>query len=324
MAPSYSAHAASRLTPYPSTMQVHMAPFESNSSSGTRCTVAVAGLGIMGSAMSANLLAAGFRVIGYDPVEDARLALAQAGGEAVASIRSLAASSDRFLLSLPTAEALLDTARELAGHAAPGSIVADASTLAHGAKQAARGILNAAGMVLLDTPVSGTGAQARRKDIVVYASGDTDAIAAYGPIFAGFARNHYDLGTFGNGMSMKLASNLLVAIHNVAAAEAILVGMRAGLAPETMVEILADGGGQSRMLEIRGPLMIARAWDVPTVKASVFDKDLALIGEAVRTLGIQTPLLDASVPVYRALMARGHRDHDTAAVFAVLEEMARG
>lgn len=77
------------------------------------------------------------------------------------------------------------------------------------------------------------------------------------------------------------------------------------------MEILADGGGQSRMLEIRGPLMIARAWDVPTVKASVFDKDLALIGEAVRTLGIQTPLLDASVPVYRALMARGHRDHDT-------------
>ena len=176
--------------------------------------------------------------------------------------------------------------------------------------------------MLLDCPLSGTGAQARTGDLSVYASGDKAAYAKTVPVLKGFSRSQYYLGEFGNGSKMKFVANLLVAIHNVAAAEAFVLGMKAGLDPKTLYQVIGDGAGSSRMFQVRGPQMVAGRYDKATMKNEVWQKDMRIIGEFAARLGVQTPLFSASAPVYAAAMAQGFGKADTAAVCAVLEALA--
>jgi len=182
--------------------------------------------------------------------------------------------------------------------------------------------LRKAGHVMLDCPVSGTGSQAQVKDLVIYASGDSRTIRQLRPLFAGFSRAMHDLGAFGNGSRMKYVANLLVAINNVASAEAMVLGLKAGLDPQTVFEMVKSGAGNSRVFELRAPMMVKDRYDDATMKVSVWQKDMAVIGEFAKTLGVPTPMFDASVPIYRQAMKSGHAEHDTAAVCAVLETMA--
>lgn len=192
-------------------------------------SVGMIGLGIMGSAMSANLVKAGFQVFGYDIAGARRSALRAAGGTPRASVAAAAARCEIVVSSLPSAAALASVAEQLAAAARRGSIVIETSTLPLEDKQAARARLARAGITLLDCPLSGTGAQARVKDLVVYASGPLPAYRRCRDVLEGFARAHRHVGAFGNGSRMKFVANLLVAIHNVAAAEAMVLGLKAGL-----------------------------------------------------------------------------------------------
>ena len=174
----------------------------------------------------------------------------------------------------------------------------------------------------LDCPISGTGAQAVTRDLVVYASGDTAAVAALQPLFEGFARAVHDLGAYGNGSRMKFVANLLVAIHNVASAEAMVLGRKAGLDPEQVVRLIGAGAGTSRVFELRAPMMAAARYEPATMKVSTWQKDMDIIARFATELEVATPLLSATVPIYNSAMANGHAQHDTAAVCAVLERMA--
>ncbi|MBI2188997.1 MAG: NAD(P)-dependent oxidoreductase [Acidobacteria bacterium] len=211
-------------------------------------TVGLIGLGIMGSAMAANLLKAGHRVIGYDVLPARRRAHARAGGIAAESAREVAGRAAVIVCSLPSAAALAETAAALSDDAGAARIVIETSTLPIAVKDAARRRLGAARITLLDCPLSGTGAQARVKDLVVYASGSRAAYRRVGRVLDGFARAHYFVGPFGAGSKMKFVANLLVAIHNVAAAEALVLAMKGGLDPAITLKVLADGAGSSRML----------------------------------------------------------------------------
>jgi L-threonate 2-dehydrogenase len=286
--------------------------------------VGVIGLGIMGSAMSANLVKAGFEVMGADPVASARTSLRRAGGTPCESAAEVARRCGRIVLSLPSEAALDAVVAELLAAGVRDRILAETSTLPEAAKERARAALAANAIELLDCPLSGTGAQARTRDLAVYASGDAAAIAAFAPVFDGFARVRYDVGAFGNGIRMKLVANLLVAIHNLSTAEAILLGQRSGLDPAQVVRVVADGAGGSRMFQVRGPVMVQRTWDEATMKVSTWQKDMRLIQEALQRTDTPAPLFSASLPVYNAAMALGHGDADTAAVYAVLEQMVGG
>ena len=134
-------------------------------------------------------------------------------------------------------------------------LVVETSTLSIADKTAARDVLKFLSIVMLDCLLSGTCAQAVLKDLTVYASGPRAAIRQLTPVFDGFAKNCFDLGPFGNGIKMKLMANLLVAVHNVATAEALLLGQRWGIAPSQDIRVLSDGAGGSCMLQIRAPLM---------------------------------------------------------------------
>lgn len=280
------------------------------------------GLGIMGSAMSANLVRAGFKVHGYDPVDATRERLGTDGGTPWADARSAIAPADFLVLSLPSEEALETVTADILAAGRPGMVVAETSTLPVEAKQRAFEALQARGITLLDCPLSGTGAQAVTRDLAVYASGDAGAIARMQPVFDGFARVTYVIGAFGQGMQMKLMANLLVSIHNVATAEALLMGARMGIDMDTAVRVLADGAGGSRMLEVRGPLMSARSWGQATMKVSTWQKDIKLITAALVQANVPAPVFTAAVPVYNAAMGMGHGEADTASVYDVLERMS--
>jgi L-threonate 2-dehydrogenase len=286
--------------------------------------VGVIGLGIMGSAMSANLVKAGFTVFGYDPVAPARARLKKAGGTPCESAAQVAKQSRFIVLSLPSEAALEQVCADLITAKPKGLIVAETSTLPESAKRRAWAALSKHGIELLDCPLSGTGAQAVTGDLAVYASGDTRAIKAFAPVFEGFARARYDVGEFGNGIRMKLVANLLVAIHNVSTAEALLMGGRMGLDPAQIVKVVADGAGGSRMFQVRGPMMVARSWDQATMKVSTWQKDMRLISDALNASDTPAPLFSACVPVYNAAMALGHSSDDTGAVYSVLEHMIGG
>ena len=144
--------------------------------------VGIVGLGIMGSAMAANLIKAGFKVVGHDPVPACRARHRKAGGILAENASDLAASVNVIVTSLPSAKALLDFAGQLARTKRTRQIVIETSTLPIPVKEAARRKLAAAGITLLDCPLSGTGAQARVKDLIVYGSGDAAAFKRTVPV----------------------------------------------------------------------------------------------------------------------------------------------
>ena len=285
-------------------------------------TVGMIGLGIMGSAMSTNLTRAGVRVIGYDVAPGARAAHKRAGGVPAKSPRGVARRADIVITSLPSARALADVAAELVKSAKRGTVVVETSTLPIEAKTAARDALARRGVTLLDCPLSGTGAQARAKDLLIYVSGERAAYDRIAPVLPGFTSANYYVGAFGAGSKMKFVANLLVAIHNVAAAEAMVLGMKAGLDPAMILKVVAGGAGGSRMFQVRGPMMVKGDYSEATMKNEVWQKDMTIIGDFARSLDCPTPLFAASAPIYNAAMAMGLGKQDTGAVCTVLEEMA--
>jgi len=287
--------------------------------------IGMIGIGIMGSAMSANLLKAGYGVIGYDIDSGQVDALVRKGGTGAGCCREVTEQADVVITSLPSVEALQQVVNAkdgLVSAAKKNLIVIETSTLTLEAKQSAHDSLNSVGMEILDCPLSGTGSQAVKKDIVVYASGNRQACEACDPIFNGFSRANYYVGEFGMGSKMKFVANLLVTIHNVSAAEALVLGMKAGLEPEIMIKAISDGGGTSRMFEVRGPLMAAEKYDQVTMKMDMHQKDIKIISDFATKLNCPTPLLSAAAQIYTAALAKGRAKQDTAAVCAVLEEMA--
>jgi len=286
--------------------------------------IGLLGLGIMGSAIAPNLLRAGFSVVGFDPDPARREILHSAGGRSVESPIAVAQSADVIISLLPSAQALQDVIAGSDGLLALGQsglILIESSTLSLEEKLAANAV-GAPALMILDCPLSGTGAQALTKDLVVYASGDSSAIARCRSVFDGFARAHHDLGDFGNGTKMKLVANLLVAIHNVAAAEAMVLGMKSGLDPQNLYRVIADGAGGSRMFSVRGPQMVANHYEPATMKLDVWQKDMKIIAEFAAAMSVPTPLLKACAPIYSAAVEQGRGHQDTAAVCAVLADLA--
>ncbi len=289
----------------------------------TKGTVGIVGLGIMGGSFARNLVKSGWRVVGFDLSAERRKELARDGVEIAADTAAVAHAAATIVTSLPKPEALFATAREIAKAGAARRTIVECSTFTIEDKEKAEAILARAGHTMLDCPVSGTGSQARTGDLVIYASGDSKAIARLKPMFAGFSRKTYDVGRFGNGSRMKYVANLLVAINNVASAEAMVLGMKAGLDPAIVFEMISNGAGNSRVFELRAPMMVRNDYTDVTMKCSVWQKDMDVIGAFARKIKVPTPLFSATGPVYRDALREGYGDQDTAAVCAVLERKAK-
>ncbi|NVO14940.1 MAG: NAD(P)-dependent oxidoreductase [Rhodoplanes sp.] len=284
--------------------------------------VGIIGLGIMGGAFAKNLVASGWRVTGYDIDPARRRTMARAGVIIAPDVAAAVAAAPAVITSLPSPQALRDVVDAIVAAKLSPRIIAEASTFTIEDKVAAEKALRKAGHTLLDTPMSGTGGQAAVKDLVVLASGDTKAIKTIRPMLEGFSRVVYDLGVFGNGSRMKYVANLLVAIHNVASAEAMVLAMKAGLDPKLVVEVIKAGAGTSRMFEARAPMMANDKYEPPTMKIKTWQKDMDVIGAFADSLGVPTPTFNATMPIYAAARSMGLGMLDTGAVCTVLEGLA--
>jgi L-threonate 2-dehydrogenase len=289
----------------------------------TRGTVGVIGLGIMGGAFARNLVIAGWRVVGYDPNPARRREARRAGVDLADNAAEVASAVPIILTSLPKPQALKETVQEIAAAKLKGKVVVEMSTFTISDKEKAARTLHRAGHVMIDCPVSGTGSQAKNRDLVFYASGNAKTIARLRPVLMAFGRNVFNVGEFGNGSRMKYVANLLVAINNVAAAEAMVLGMKAGLDPGMIVDLVRAGAGNSRVFELRAPMMAKGRYDDVTMKISVWDKDMQVIGDYARKIRVPTPIFNATKGIYLKAMKSGLGSRDTAAVCAVLEKMAK-
>jgi L-threonate 2-dehydrogenase len=286
-------------------------------------TVGLIGLGIMGMAYARNLRRAGVAVHGHDPAPAALASLADIGGVPCPSAADVAKAADVLLVALPSAAALAETVATVVPVLRPGQVLAEMGTLPIAAKQAARDSIAPTGATLLDCPVSGTGAQAEKADLVIYMSGPVEAAEQIRPVLAMIGKDVRHVGAFGDGMKLKLVANLLVTIHNLATAEALLLAQRSGLDLSMVYDAIAGGGAAtSRMFEVRAPMMIAGIYEPATMKMDVYGKDLQLIMDQAREMDCPVPLMSASLPYYFAALAQGRAKQDTAALFAVLQQMA--
>jgi putative dehydrogenase len=283
-------------------------------------TVGIVGLGIMGGAIARNLVERGWRVIGFDIDAARKVELALANVIIAADVGQVVRDAPIIMTSLPSPAAAADVAQMIAKSGQSPRIIVELSTLTLADKLRFEAILKKAGHTALDCPLSGTGAQAKNRDLVVYASGDSDAIAKCMGLFTDFAKQSADLGKYGNGSRMKFVANHLVAIHNVATAEAMILAERAGLDPKMVVDMVGPGAGGSRMFQMRAPMMVEGVYEPATMKVSTWKKDMAIIAEFADDVGCATPLFTLTQPVYAEAMAMGLGDQDTASVFEVLKK----
>ena len=296
-----------------------------NDESAPSIRAGVIGLGIIGGAFAKHLVAAGVPTSGYDLLPPNLAALSTQGGHAGSSARAVAAEADIVITSLPNSAALENALFGQDGVVAAGRsglLVIETSTLSLEDKEQARGRLASAGIGMLDAPISGTGPQAQAKDITIFASGDRAEFDRALDLLACLARSVRYVGPFGAGSKMKYIANLLVAIHIAGAAEAIVLGEKAGLDPSTLVEVLAGSAATSRMLEVRGPSMATGAHRTPMMKVDVFQKDLDIIANFAKQSKCPVPLFSASVPLFTAVAAQGMGGEDTAAVVSILRFLA--
>lgn len=282
--------------------------------------VGIMGLGIMGSAYAGNLIKAGVSVSGVDPAPEARLRLQELGGTAHEAPGSWLAECDLVILALLSPRVMLDLCAQLATLLHPGQVVLETGTFRLDDKLAAHRTLAERSIHLLDCPVSGTGAQARNGDILMMASGDGEALARALPFMAHFTKKVIEAGDFGMGTRLKFVANHAVALHNAAAAETLAYSDALGLDRATTYDMLSTGAGQSKMSDLRMPLMMSGNYSPPTASLKMFEKDLSVIGDDLRRLGLKVPLFDAVDALYQTASALLPQTHDTASVFEVYRQ----
>ena len=283
--------------------------------------IGIMGLGIMGSAIANQLTTLGWQVAGFDPDPIQQKIAADMGVSIKPHPKDVVCNAEIILSSLPNQQALNDSIDVILDTKNSNlKVLADLSTLELEGKLSSRDRLLGAGISFLDSPISGTGAQATTGDLSIYSSGCEEAYQYCLPLFRDFTSSVCYLGECGNGTKMKFVANLLVAIHNVASAEAMLLGERCGLDPQDICDAIPMGAGSSRIFELRAPLMASQKFEPPTMRLDLWQKDMALISEFVATSGAVAPLFTATSPFYEAAIKNQLGAQDTAAIYSVLAQ----
>lgn len=281
------------------------------------------GLGKIGLPIATNLLQAGFTVTGYrrgDMSEFAAL-----GGHKAASSADVAAASDVVLTCLPGADDLAEVVSGDTGivsGARPELVVVELSTLSLETKERCRDSLAAAGAQMLDCPISGMPAMVTARTAVLLGSGLKETFDRCAPVFREFTGQTPYLGEFGAGSKMKFVANLLLAVHNLAAAEALALASKAGLDLGHVIEVIKPSIAGSMVFATRAPLMAERRYTPAPGPVAMMLKDLGVIEPFAESVGGTMPLLATATEYYRRAEAEGRAEQDIASLFSVLLEEA--
>ena len=283
-------------------------------------TIGLVGVGLLGTAVARRLLKAGHRVVGFDAAPDRVRALLTMGGEAATSARAVALASDAvctLLPSLATVEAAVLGPDGVAAAGKPGQVVIQMSTISPALSVRLAAESRARGLDFLDCPVSGASGQVARGEGMLFVGGERRVFERWRPLLEAVLPRAVYVGPAGQAMVLKLVANLLVALHSAAAAEALHLARQAGLDPAVALEVLTGSAAGSRMLEVRGPLMVRGEYPAQ-MKLDIFMKDLHLIQEAAAAAGAALPLTDTAERLFAAAAGTGHGDEDLAVVLTAL------
>jgi 3-hydroxyisobutyrate dehydrogenase len=288
-------------------------------------TIGFVGVGKIGLPICQNLINSGYRVLGYR-----RGSLAEferAGGIAAKSPAEIGAACDIVFSCVPTAEALDQVVNGPNGliHAAhAGQIVAELGSHPVPEKEKHVATLAEKGAVFIDGEVSGTPGMVSARKAVIYLGGDAEACRKLEPVVKGFADLCLYFGPFGAASKVKLVNNLLVAIHIAAAAEAMALGLKAGVDVDLMIKAIANGSGGSTQFGIRAPWMAQRKFNPVQGSAATLAHYFDLIADWADRTGTATPLLDRAVELYRRCIDMGlGENHDIAIMVDVINSLPR-
>lgn len=286
--------------------------------------IGIVGVGLLGSAVASRLLEAGFAVTGHDTRPEQAVALRRSGLVPAASIAEAARQADAIFTVLPSLETVDEVYRKPGGllETAPRTaVLLQMSTISPALTRSLGAAAAAKGLGFLDTPMSGTSAMVARGDCTIYVGGDRTLAERCRPIFDKIARKTVYVGELGLASLAKLATNLLVGLHTAALAEALVLGAKGGLAPATLLDILKESAAGSRMVDVRGPLMVGRKFDAQ-MKLELFLKDFKLMLDEGLRLGVPLPLTSLTQQLCTATVAAGHGGEDLAVMIRLFERMA--
>jgi 3-hydroxyisobutyrate dehydrogenase-like beta-hydroxyacid dehydrogenase len=274
------------------------------------------GLGAMGGPMALNLAKAGFALVVHDIDETKTEPLKAKGAEVAASAQSVAASADRTIVIVETteqAESVIIGAHGIIRGARPGHIVLCMSTIDPFAAQSFADRLASLGIAMLDAPVSGGTGRAQ--------SGELSVIAGGQDLFGAMGNRSFHVGPLGSGLAMKLVNNMLVQVNTVAVAEAMVLGVKAGLDPQTIYEVVRVSTGASAAWELRVPRILAGDFE-PGGTIDISYKDQELETAFAKRLGVPLLLANLTQQIYQMARAQGLNKQDGAAVVKIFEQMA--
>jgi 3-hydroxyisobutyrate dehydrogenase-like beta-hydroxyacid dehydrogenase len=287
-------------------------------------TVGFVGVGKIGLPICENLIKSGYRVLGYR-----RSSLAdfeRIGGIPARSPAEIGAQADVVLSCLPSSQALEEVVHGAGGllsSARPGQIIVELGSHPVPDKQRHVAPLAAKGAAFLDGEVSGTPGMVAARKAVIYLAGEKEAAARAERVVGGFADSCLYFGPFGAASRVKLVNNLLVAINIAATAEAMALGLKAGVDVELMIKAIATGSGGSTQFGIRAPWMAQRRFLPVQGTASALQHYFGMIGEFADSVGVATPMLDRAVGLYDKFVAMGLGEQDVAAMVDVIAALPR-
>jgi 2-hydroxy-3-oxopropionate reductase len=282
------------------------------------------GLGIMGRPMAKNLIKAGYSLVVHSrsrgPVDE----IVQAGARAADSPKDVAAQCDVLITMLPNSPEVEQVALGPAGiveGARRGLILADMSTISPIVSQKIGKALEPKGVAMLDAPVSGGEKGAIDGTLSIMVGGDKAVFERVLPIFQAMGKTITLLGPLGFGGFTKLANQIIVAVNLTALAEALTLGKKAGLDRELLLTALAGGLAGSKCLDQKKPNYLAGTYN-PGFKIDLHYKDLGLIMESARALGVPLPATAVVQELFSALRVKGRGGLDHSGVITLLEDLA--
>jgi len=282
------------------------------------------GLGNMGAPMARNLLKGGHQLVVHDIDPRKVQALSSFGAEVDATPAAVARGTKRSICLVDTtaqAESVILGADGFIQGAAPGHVVLCMSTIDPLALRRMGDELAKRGVALLDAPISGGVVGAEAGTLTVIVGGAKKVFAECEPIFRLFGKNVFHVGALGNGLAMKLLNNMLLQVNVVAVAEAMVMGTKAGLDPNQIVEVISLCTGRSNAFERSAPRMIKRDF-TPAGTIDISFKDQELETGFAKALGVPILLANVTQQVYQMARAAGYGKEEGASVVKVIEAMA--
>ena len=287
-------------------------------------SVGFIGVGNMGNPMASNVLKAGFPMIVYDKNPQAMESLLQAGAQRAASAREVVEGSEIVLTSLPASpdvEAVYLEPGGLVDSAKPGTMLIDLSSVLPSTPRKIEPRAQARGVHFLEAPVSGGVSGARAATLAIMVGGDPETLTRAQPVLRAIGPNIFHVGPVGAGNTVKAINNMMASVNALAMMEGVALGVKAGLDPMTIYEVVKASSGGSKALERIPNSLIPRHFE-PGFKVQLMNKDLETFNTIAKELHVPVSFANVAQQYQQMAIAAGLAEQDTSVVMTIIERLA--